>query len=279
MRGECNSGVVMQSLTPSQHELIANLSVLDRLLFEKTSSAKLSKVQRETEQLPYYLRGACAAICQFELARIEAVKVLSAPSSGPNSRVVLATDKVDPLAFAVDFYLFCMRRALDALIPYLSRCPDNISLPSSLNALVNGLGNRKYQSLDLEIRTTILSFWGDIGKKIKGYRDQANHKAIILSNCIAFNGEGGCSGLRMLLPDNPDEKRPSEIKYDPGVPAMGFALDALEKSLLFVNMLVERMIDLMCADNPEARRKGVVSIAMRGAPLKIGAKFSGEPVP
>ncbi len=269
----------MTDALPSQHDIIPNLGTLDRLLLAKTPADRVSGMQRQTEQLPYYLRGACTAIRQLEATRVEAVTVLAAPSAGPHTQVILPPDKVDPLSFAIDFYLFCARRAIDALVPYISRCPRNLSLPASMKDLAGGIAKSKYPKLDPQVQTTLLSYWEQVGLKIKGYRDQTSHKAIILSNCIAFNGAGGVSGLKMLLPDNPEEKRPSELRYEPGVPAMGFALDSLQQTIRLANVLVERMIDLMASDDPSARSTGIVSIAMRGAPLRLASTISGEPVP
>lgn len=270
----------MTSLLPSQHALIPNLGVLDRLLYERTPEQRRASVDRETEQLPYYLRGACAALCQLEAARREAVEALDGlPGTTPNTQFVLPPDKVDPLSFAIDFHLFCLRRSFDALIPYFRRCQNDLELPRSFSNLVSGIGSDKYTNFDPQIQNVIQSFWNEIGRTITGYRDQANHRAIILSNCVAFRKNDGVAGLKMLLPDNPHETRPSELRYEPGVPAMGFALDSLGKTVHFVNLLVERMIDLIAPDDPIVRSTGVVSIAMRGAPVRFGSQISGEPVP
>jgi len=270
----------MASLLPSQHDLIPHLGVLDRLVLERTPKQWVAAVQRETEQLPYYLRGAYAALCQLEAARGEAVKALDElPGTGPRPRFILPPDKVDPLSFAIEFYLFCLRRTFDALVSYLRRCPNDLELPRSFSDLAKGIQRNKYPTLDRQIQKIIRSFWGEIGSTITGYRDRANHQAIILSNCVAFRNDEGAVGLKMLLPDNPHEKCPSELKYEPGVPAMGFTLDSLIKTVQFVNSLVERMIDLISPDDPNVRSSAAVSITMRGAPVEFSAKISGEPVP
>lgn len=270
----------MASLLLSRHDLVPNLGVLDRLILERSPEQSRSAVDRETEQLPYYLRGACAALYQLEAARREAVtEAFAIPGIGPHTQYVLDADKVDPLSFAIDFYLFCLRRVFDALVPYLRRCPENPDLPRSFSKLYKGIRKNKHSSLDLQIQEIIREFWDDVGETITGYRDQANHRAIILSNCVAFKGDGGIVGLKMLLPDNPLETSPSELRYEPGIPVMGFALDSLGKTVRFANLLVERMIDLMAPGDPNVRSTGVVSIAMRGAPVQFGPKISGEPVP
>ncbi len=268
-----------ETTLPSQHDILPHLGVLDRLLIEKTPDERVPRVQRQTEQLPYYLRGACAAVHQLESARLDAVTILDKLGIGPRAQFVLPVDKVDPLSFCYDSFLFCMRRAFDALVPYLSQCPTNLSLPSSMNDLVAGIRKNKWADLDSEITSEILAFWDSVGWKIKGYQDQASHKAIILSNCVAFKRGDGVRGLRMLLPDNPDEKRPSELRYAPGVPAMNFATDSLGATIVFANALVERMIDLMAPDDSDVRHTGVVAITMRGFPLIMSTKMTGEPVP
>lgn len=263
---------------PSQHDLIPNLGVLDRLLVEESDKAKVSSIQRVTEQLPYYLRGAFSALQQMELARVKAIECSGEISGAPSARIVLPADKIDPLSFALDFYLFCSKRACDSIVSYISRCPNNISLPESISDLIIGLEKSKW-SIDSIIQNTLLEFWESVGKRLRDYRDQVSHKAIILSNCVAFEGKGGVKALSALLPDNPEEKSPSKIGYEPGVPLMGFSLDSFAQTVHMINVLVERMIDLLAPNSPDARAKGIVAITMRGAPFVVKSTISGEPVP
>jgi len=148
-----------------------------------------------------------------------------------------------------------------------------------MNELVNGLKKGVNYKLDVELTTMLLRYWEDVGARLKGYRDQTNHRAIILSNCVAFRTATGTPGLRMLLPDDYNETKPSEIGYQPGIPLMTFALFSFEKTLRLVNDLVERMIDLMAPGDPEARRSGTFSILMRGGGITMGGPITGEAVP
>ena len=166
---------------------------------------------------------------------------------------------------------------MDSLVSYLSRCPVRTSLPSSINDLMKGIPSGKY-NLDSQIKTLLMDYWKSIGKRIKGYRDQVNHKAIILSNCIVFNTPKGF-GLKMLLPDNPEERSPSKISYDPGIGTMGFLLESLKVTVQLINRLVERMINLMAGDDKNSRERAIVGLTIRGAQLKIGLLRTGEPVP
>ncbi len=118
--------------------------------------------------------------------------------------------------------------------------------------------------------------------KIKGYRDQSNHTAIISGDCVIFRGNDGGVGLKMLLPDNPEEKSIAKMTYQPGVPVMGFMLESLAKSVRFVNEVIERLIDLMAPYDPETRRIMTLEmVAWRAGPLKLspGEPIVGEPVP
>jgi len=268
----------MTEKLPNQHELIPNLGVLDRLLMESSDLSGYSKIQRETEQLPYYMRGACFALTELEHYRIQATKAWhKIPEVNPDSQYILPPEHFDPLSFATDSYLFFLRRVMDSLISYIGRCPVRTSLPSSMNDLMKGVLSEKYE-LDPQIRTLLISYWESVGKKIKGYRDQVNHKAVILSNCIVFNTPKGF-GLKMLLPDNPEEKSPSKISYDPGIGTMGFLMDSLKVTIQFVNRLVERMIDLMASEDNNPREKSIVGLTIRGGQLKVGLLRTGEPVP
>jgi hypothetical protein len=106
---------------PTQHELIPNLATLDRLLMEKCDAGLYSKIQRETEQLPYYLRGACFSINELEQYRIETINAWEGiPDVDPDTQCILSPEHFDPLSFSVDSYLFFLRRVMDSLIFYTS---------------------------------------------------------------------------------------------------------------------------------------------------------------
>lgn len=263
---------------PNQHELIPNLATLDRLIMENVSTDAYSSIQRETEQLPYYLRGACFSINELERFRIETIDAWkNIPSVGPDTQYILSPENFDPLSFSVDSYLFFIRRVMDSLISYLNRCPENLSLPSSMNDLIKKMIAGKV-SLDSVIHESLTEYWNTCGEKVKGYRDQVNHKAVILSNCIVFNTPKGF-GLKMLLPDDPHEKSPSKINYKPGVGAMGFIMESLKLTIQLVNRIVERLIDIMGAYEDNPREKGIVGPAIRGGTLSITKLKSGEPIP
>lgn len=264
---------------PTQHDLIPNLGVLDRLLEEKSSDSEGATIDRVTEQLPYYLKGAFSALTQMELARIKAVETLDDPMFKGNSQFNLPPEYIDPLSFALDSYLFCMRRVADSLIPYIQRCPNKFSLPSSMTKLIKKIKEDKLLEIDSIIRDALLQYWNKVGWKLTGYRDQANHTAIIISNCVVFRYGEGKKGLKALLPDDPKEKRPSKIRYDQEILLMRFTLDGFMQLTQLVNILIERMIDLFAPENPDARLTGIVKMVVRGGPMVMKLEIVGEPTP
>lgn len=263
---------------PTQHELIPNLGVLDRLIMENCEGNEYAKIQRHTEQLPYYFRAACFSLNELEYYRIKTTEAWKQiPEVGPDTQFILPPELFDPLSFAADSYLFFLRRVMDSLIAYISRCPNRQSLPSSMNDLMKGVSSSKYD-LEEDIISILNDYWDSVGKIVKRYRDYVTHSAVILSNCIVFNTPNGF-GLKMLLPDNPEEKSPSKIAYNPGIGTMGFFFDALKQTIQFVNRIIEKLIDLMGTHEANPREKGIVGPAIRGGSFEISSHKSGEPVP
>jgi hypothetical protein len=266
---------------PGALDLVPHLGVLDKLLREQTPDKSHGKIHRYTEQLAYYLRGACFALWQFENTRVHAAQqFVELIGDNPRGQWLVTGDVADVLGFTTDSFLTCLRRACDAIVHYLGRCPKTPGLPESFNDLVDGLRKNKYR-VDEDITALVLAYWDQYGSKIKGYRDQASHKAVILSNPLMFyHHVAGSVGLKLNLPDDPNEKSPTELKYEPGVLAMSFLVDSLYHTIEFVNAVVERMIDLMAPGQADVRDTYVVSVAARGGPINLlEPAVRGEPVP
>lgn len=266
---------------PGPMELMPHLPVLDKLLREQIPDEKRATVNRLTEQLTYYLRGACYALDLLEGTRNAAAdEFVKLNPDNPRGYWVIIGDLSDQMGFAADLFLTYMRRTLDALVNYLAKCPIESQLPASFNDLVKGLNTGKH-TLDEEIKDLILGYWENVGSKVKGYRDQTLHKAVIISNCVMFYHPIARSvGLRMCLPHDAQEKSPVKLSYEPHVDAMGFFVEALYATVEFVNRIVERLIDLMSSDS-NVRDEGVIIIFNRGGPLTSDMlkDIRGEPVP
>ena len=266
---------------PATLELVPHLGVLDKLIRAKTPDMEQPKVNRHCEQLPYYLRGACYALHNLELARIQASEQFSIISGGDlNAQWVIGGDLWDIIGFHTDSYLASLRRSFDALVHYFSLCPNHNDLPESFHKLIAGIEGGKYE-IDSEIQKLARVFWDNSGSKVKGYRDQAVHKAVIVSNCLMFyHPVAGSVGMRMYLPDDPFEKSPVKLTYDAGIHAMIFFTSSLYSTIEFVNAAVERMIELLAPDDPNVRDSSIVTISFRGGSINIPEREGdGDPVP
>ena len=269
----------MQSILPNAQELVPNLGVLDKLLSDKVAKNKRARAHRETEQLVHYLRGACFALGQLERHRIIAAEhFVKMHPDDPKARWLMLEDLPDSMSYCADSFLMFLRRACDAVILYINRCCEKRDMPRSMNDLVKNIQN---WNLDCRIRDALISYWEETGKKVRDYRDLASHHAIVLSNCLMFyHFPSGSVALRMLLPDDSSAKSPSQLRYELGVPAMGFFVDSLFDTVRFVNVVVERLIDLMAPDQPGVRTTRVIQIIPRGGALPLSdERPKGEPVP
>jgi hypothetical protein len=267
---------------PSASELIPNLGVLDRSLLERTENAGRPFPLRSAEQPPFYLRGACESFNRLlhlrEIAGEEFLRIESAP----NSKWLIKADLADCMAFAVETCLMYLRRSVDAVIFYIGNFPKYLQLKSSLSDVAKLLAKGKCQDLDEGVSRLILEYWNSWGERVKGYRDQAAHYAIGVSDCVVFrHALTRGIGLRLLLPDDPFTKSPETMTYRPGVPTVGFLNGAIYETVKFVNETVERLIDLTHPNDQHARIMHGSVIGMRGSDtINFDERVAGgEPVP
>jgi hypothetical protein len=269
---------------PCPFNFAPHLNSLSALLFENTPPENVPAVARQTEMLSYYLRGAYKTVHQMEEERQEIARsFVEKADPAHNVHLYLGGTQTDSLSFSLDFFLFCTRRLADSMIAWLSRCPPpHKNLPSSFNDLITGIRKGVDYGLDQEIQTSMLSYWDETGHKIKQYRDLANHYAILSGDCVVFRAGNSQIAIKMVLPDNPDEKSAIKLTYDPGVPVMTFMLESLARTVRFVNEVIERMIDLMGLRNEqEASRILGAIMSELDSPFRLAGNgpLVGEPVP
>jgi len=302
----------MYANLPKRDDLFPHLGSLEHILHSQLPSDRVSALTRELEQLTYHIRGACASLLQLEAVRNELIKT-QATSLKPSHSVMLVSEAVDPLSFALDGYLHFVRRGMDGLVLYLRRATKGSKLPASFHhillrhrtsehlvsgstrfsgriwtqfvqmngvgVIVKGIEKRRWPELNNKITDITLHYWNNINRRLKGYRDQSNHTAIVSSNCTLLMTSDSRYELRLQLPDDPEERSPSKLRYDPGIPAMTFVVNSLTATIKYANDIVERLIDLNADDPDEARCYSLVLTPIRGAPIRIGGTVSGEPVP
>lgn len=244
-------------------------------------------MDRELDQLPYYLRGACWALLQLEQTR-QGLGTFT--SNFPNQQMfAFDDDQVDPLRFMTDAFLMNVRRSFDAMIIYLRRFPVRAArdqIPRSLTVLMKGLETGNDYKLDPKVTATLLAYWNSIGQRITKYRDLGHHYTMIVSDCITYARDGQAY-VRAVLPDSPASHSAAGLTYDPGVPLMGFVSRALEETLVMVNVVLNRLISLTF---PEAKisqllppKPGGIRVTMRftgrGCPQFPMKHLDGEAVP
>lgn len=266
---------------PSSFEMFPNIAALDKILLTPLDGEKQRNVQRLLEQLPFYMRGACEAFDRLllirEIAGVEFRKLKS-----PGAKWVITGDLADAMTFAVEACLSYLRRAADALLLYVARCPKNLTLPSSMNDAIKAFRKGATRECDEQVVSLLLEYWDRIGSRIKGYRDQAAHFAIGVSDGVMFYHQpSGAVGLRLLLPDDPMATSPKAMTYEPGVQTVSFLTDALHDTTRYFNTVLERLIDLAAPGDASARESQLIYIALRGGrPLSAEMDFTlGEPVP
>ena len=265
---------------PREDELIPSLHLLYGVLSNSLPDGLSPRLRRELEQLPYYLRGACAAVIQLEDARLNvrdhfAQLGLSAPAATP---WILNGEQSLVLCLSVDFYFFCLRRALDALTYYLHGFQQQFNWPDNFPSVLHGIKKKKSWNLDPKILEITTAYWELVGEKINKYRNTGTHALIVPSDCYMFITPTGEAKLRMLLPHIPEDRQ--SMNYDPGVPAMSFLLDSLVTTTQYINQVVNRIVTLKMPPNgrPSAM---MFAFSGRGGPIRIGpgVEHIGEPIP
>jgi hypothetical protein len=213
--------------------LISHLPILkDYLTFrDGLDSDSVRVTGMSLEQLPYCLDNAYYSILQVVRLQQDIAKTLKEDLPSDNLiRRILESSERDPIAFMIDSFLDSARRTQNALIPYLSR-GLSISLPNSMDDLMKNLDKEKV-SLPSSIEKQLKSYWHGHGKKLKDYRDLAQHHALVSSEGYIFRASDGAPCIYLALPNNPEEKSIARLKYnDPVIHAFLYALVEFTKLL------------------------------------------------
>ena len=115
-------------------------------------------------------------------------------------------------------YLSSLRIMQDLILPlYLKESGARISSPASLADAVDKL--EKYR-LDSSIKDLIKEYWKKVGKRVKQYRDIDQHYGNIVKH--SFLSIMPIEKLVILLPDNPEDKKPKSFTYKKNIDALPF---------------------------------------------------------
>ena len=226
------------------------------------------------EQLPYCLDSAHYSILQIvkmQQALAETLKGVPASNSSNLNLKLLEPSERDPIAFMVDGFLDSARRAQNALIPYLSRALS-LSLPNSLNELMKKL-DKGATTLPPSIEKELKSYWGGHGKKLKAYRDLAQHHALVSSEGYVLMSPDGTPCVYLVLPNNPEEKGIASLKYnDPVIHAFLYILNEFTKLLA----ITYRVTDLILPSEIN-RNQSPATLFPRNT-FKLGEPISGQAI-
>lgn len=224
------------------------------------------------EQLPYSIYAASNAVMNLANAIGNAKEHL--PPIGDDGEqgagtILLPEPIKNQLSFSVDHYFDAARRVLNATNIYLSKTL-RLSVPSSFSDLIKNMVKGKLQ-LPKRICSLTKTYWDTDGKKIKAYRDLAQHFAVISSDARIFKLPDGRMFFYLLLPNNPEEKNPIKLSYDnPRIDAFPFILESYVKLYRFIFELTHILTSYTYNEGTET-----IPILFK-SPLKLGAKRTIE---
>lgn len=193
------------------------------------------------EQLPYCIGGACNAL--FELARLQnEIVERAAGTEKRGTTSILGEKERNSLGYSVDAFFDFARRAQNAVIPYLSMKLGR-GIPFSLADVVKQI-RQKTNFLPESYTSQIVEYWESYGRKLKSYRDLAQHFSIVSSEARVYHSDDGSPYLCFLLPNNPEEKSPGRLKFDdPEIFAFSLMREHFYALLDFCSKLTWSMID------------------------------------
>ncbi|MDP1993763.1 MAG: hypothetical protein Q8K40_00815 [Ignavibacteria bacterium] len=240
-----------------------------------------AEAQRATEfaleQLPYSLSASGKAVIELADAQISAKD--SMPDflfkGGERSlKTYLLPDNIrNRMGYAVDNYFDSARRTQNAINLYIGKVLK-LSLPHSLNDLVKRIEKRKCNMPD-RISKMIMDYWNADGKRVKLYRDLAQHHAVISSDARLIITPDGHQLIYLVLPNNPEENRLEKLKYgDPRIDAFPYVFNSFSNLHKYVFGITHLLLSYT-----EEPSHGVISLILKN-PLRMGGHaIEGHPMP
>jgi hypothetical protein len=230
---------VVDRTKPAESQLLPHLSVLIYKLMAdcQKDDKKYTAKQWDLQQLPYSLRATYDAYLRFA----EGCRKLAASLDSNSNRLILTPAHTYEISFAIDSFLEAGRRTQNALISYLGKALK-LSFPSSFHEFQKKLRADKYEEFPQVMREFLLNYWDSHGKKLKDYRDIAQHHALVASEVTLFRNDEGVVGIVLLLPSNPESDSAAKIVWgQPKVHAQKFLREQL-KYLIWVAHVVTKML-------------------------------------
>jgi hypothetical protein len=208
-------------------------------LREELTVGKLPEERKPTslplhlELLPYSLGAACLAVSELVYSQYLVVQSVLGRAARNSTIHVLSPEDRDRMAFRVDAFLDAARRTQNGTIHYFARA-YGLSLPDSLDKLVVHASGTK-SPLPPYLTQLVTSYWSESGKRLKDYRDVAQHHGLVASEGRAFFRPNGDPAIFLMLPSNPEAKNPQKFRYErPAVHALPYCWKAFFELMRFV---------------------------------------------
>jgi hypothetical protein len=236
---------------PPAHNLIPHLPVLHRRITSAYTFGDddYRNAHYQLELLPYCLNAASSALETLvsEIQTLVSDSLSSGQAAGATS-IPEGPEGAERLSYQVDHFLDAARRAQNAWVPYL-RLGLRLQhygeqLPKSLHDVMKGLDTRDY-GLPEEIRCGLRRYWEGHGKRLKNYRDLAQHLPItVTSEARVIVAADGTPSIWLTLPNNPEEKSPARLRFEnPTVHAFSYVREQYYELVALSHWLCDKLIE------------------------------------
>jgi hypothetical protein len=230
----------METSYPGQPFLPHLPRLIAQLEERSESSGRRQQVGLQLEHLSYTLRGMETALEEFLLNANHILSVYAIHNT--NDVALVRPFHRDRLNVLIDLFLDTARRAQNSILPYL-RQRYGVNTPNSINDFMKKLAPN--EQLPQRVTKLVLSYWHSHGRKLKDYRDLAQHHAIVASDARIYLAPSGRPVLYLTLPNNPDVKSAARLAYaNPVVHASIYLETEFVAFIRFCHALVLEMLDL-----------------------------------
>lgn len=190
---------------------------------------KVADVESLLEQLAYNLSSAGHALVKLCEAQHDAIELVRCRRSVPNKPgfevYMLEHFEYRPMAFALDAFLDSAGRAQNSVWVYISKILKK-SVPKSLADIVKNIDSGRLD-LPQPVRDIVTAYWKASGQTLRSYRDLAQHHVVCTTDGRVIFMPDGSERVHLLLPNNPQEKKISKLKYEkPAIHALFYVIDS-----------------------------------------------------
>jgi hypothetical protein len=265
---------------PPAHHLIPHLPVLRRQITSgfDFGGDEYRNAHFELQLLPYCLNAASSALVTL-VSEIQTLVSDNLPSRSPTGTSIRSPKPEDTerLSYQVDHFLDVARRAQNSWTRYfrlgLRLQRHGEQLPKSLHDVMKGLLATRDYGLPEEIRRELTRYWEEHGKRLKNYRDRAQHLPIIVtSEAQVIVAADGTPSTLLTLPNNPEETSPARLSFEnPTVHAFSYVREQHYQLVAFSHWLCDKLIE-----ESTDRNKGSFAKVPRSW---LGQSTLGEAIP